>query len=124
MMDITSEFAFWILSAWRRQNAQLHFNGRIGGTGGKDVISSGVIWWVSPNDAKFCILLFGLSGQKLECSKVSLAGAISFSFDPSQREVPSADRPEVWVSSMEIKFSDGRVTVIGERFTSPVSPTT
>jgi hypothetical protein len=115
MIDISSEFAFWILSAWRRMNAQLHVSGTIDG---KSESLPGVMWWVSPKDSKIRVQLLEASGQKRECT-ISLAGADSFSFNPSECPAmePVSDK-EIWISFLMIGWLDGRTLLLGERFIS------
>jgi hypothetical protein len=114
MTEISSEFTFWILDAYRKMAAQLHVSGTILT---ESIALPGVIWWTMPADSRFCMALLDIDREQRREWRISLAET-KFWFDPTGASPPDGLKElsgETWLSFLHIEGSSISLW-IGERF--------
>jgi hypothetical protein len=111
MNEISSRVAFWILEAWRKMDAQLHFvslNTTPSGSPAK-------VWRTSPSDSSVWMVRLLKDGQNKEC-RLSLADA-KFSFGVEGELTTFHELTEgVFVSVLSADLPDGTKFIFGEQF--------
>jgi hypothetical protein len=111
MNEISSRVAFWILEAWRKMDAQLHFVS-LNTTPSN---SPAKVWRTAPSDSSIWLVRLLDDGQKMEC-RLSLADA-KFSFGVEEELTPFHELTEgVFVSVLTADLPDGAKFIFGEQF--------
>ena len=111
MNEISSGVAFWILEAWRKMDAQLHFVS----LNTTPSSSPAKVWRTSPSDSSVWMVRLLKDGQKKEC-RLSLGDA-KFSFGVESECAPFHELTEgVFISVLSADLPTGEKFVFGERF--------
>jgi hypothetical protein len=111
MNEISSGVAFWILEAWRKMDAQLHFVS----LNTTPSSSPAKVWRTSPSDSSVWMVRLLKDGQNKECS-LSLAEA-KFSFGVEEELTPFHELTEgVFVSVLTADLPTETKYIFGEQF--------
>jgi hypothetical protein len=112
MHEISSEVAFWILTAWCRMAAQLQVRGTIANE--SKVLPAGIVW-CDPQLSKVRLLILDDLGQKKEWT-IPLSGA-RFTFGVPKESLSFSELSgNAWHGYLLAGLPDGKSVLFAERF--------